>query len=111
MVVPFGVSVGDLISGLTFIRELIKALKDSTGPRQDYCELTSELESLERALTQVKDVKVYVALQPQKDKVTKAAVQCQGTVLRFPIHTTKYNSSLVIGGSGNKWYDNLEKCQ
>jgi hypothetical protein len=111
MVIPFGVSVGDFISGLNFVRELIKALKDSTGSRKDYCELISELESLERALIQVKDVKVDVVLQPQKDEVTKAAVQCQGTILRFLIHITKYKSSLAIGGSGNRWRDVLRKCQ
>jgi hypothetical protein len=111
MVVPFGVSVGDFISGLEFIGELIQALKDSTGSKKDYCELISELESLERALIQVKDVKVDVALQLQKDEVKNAAVQCQGTILRFLIHISKFKSSLGPGGSGIKWRDVLRKCQ
>lgn len=111
MVVPFGISVGDFISGINFIRELSKALKDSAGSRQDYCELICELESLEKALIQVKDVKVDDALQAQKEEVARAALQCEGTILRFLIQITKYKSLLGPGGPSSRWRDVLRKCQ
>lgn len=111
MVIPFGVSIGDFITGINFIKELSKALKDSAGSRQDYLELICELESLEKALIQVKDVKVNEVLQAQKDEVARAALQCQGTILRFLIQITKYKSSFGTGCSSNKWRDVLRKCQ
>ncbi|KAE9981990.1 hypothetical protein BLS_006742 [Venturia inaequalis] len=111
MVVPFGVSVGDFISGINFIRELSKALRDTAASRHDYCELLCELESLEKAFILVKDIKVDEALQAQKDEVARAALQCQGTILRFLIQIDKYKSSLGPGGSSNGWRNVLRKCQ
>lgn len=44
MVAPaFGFSVGDFLSGLEFIRQLINALEDSSGSVKEYRDLIREL--------------------------------------------------------------------
>lgn len=111
MVVPFGVSVGDFFSGLEFLRQLIKALKDSSGSSKDFCDLISELESLEHALTAVNDIQVDQTLGAQKDAIIQAASKCQDTISEFLLHTAKYKTSLISGGSGNKWLDGLKKIR
>ncbi|RDI84063.1 hypothetical protein Vi05172_g5995 [Venturia inaequalis] len=108
---PFRRLSGRLHIWINFIRELSKALKDSAESRHDYCELLCELESLEKAFVLVKDIKVDEALQAQKDEVARAALQCQGTILRFLIQIDKFKPSLSPVGSSNRWYDVLRKCQ
>jgi hypothetical protein len=56
---PFGFSAGDFITGINLVRDIIKALRDSTGSQREYLELITELRGLELALIQIK------ALHPQ----------------------------------------------
>jgi len=107
----FGFSVGDFISGLELIRQLIKALEDSSGSSKEYRDLIRELYSLERALLEVKHLNVDDSLQPQKNAVIQAAVQCQETISVFLSQIAKYQPSLRTGGSGGSWRDRLRKIQ
>ena len=50
MPVPFGFSVGDFVSGIELLLDAIKSLRDSNGSRDDYKELTRELEHLKTGL-------------------------------------------------------------
>ena len=107
----FGFSVGDFISGLNLLRELIKALEDSSGSSKEYRDLIRELYSLERALLEVKHLNVNESLQPHKNAIMQAAVQCQDAISFFLSQIAKYQPSLSRGGSGNKWRDCLRKIQ
>jgi hypothetical protein len=111
MLPGFGFSVGDFISGINLIRDLINALEDSSGSSKDYHDLIRELYSLERALLEVKHLNVDESLQPQKIAVTQAAVQCQETISTFLTQIAKFQPSLSTGGSGQSWRDRLRKIQ
>lgn len=50
MVVPFGVSVGEFIAGLTLLKASIEALSDARGARADYVALRCTLDALSTAL-------------------------------------------------------------
>lgn len=50
MPVPFGFSVGDLISGIELLIDAIKSLRDTNGAQDDYRELGRELKHLRNGL-------------------------------------------------------------
>ena len=93
----FGFSVGDFISGLELIRQLIKALEDSSGSSKEYRDLIRELYALERALLEVKHLNVDESLQPQKIAIIQTAVQCQETISFFLSQIATYQPSLRSG--------------
>lgn len=103
----FGFAVGDFISGLELIRQLIKALEDSTGSSKEYRDLIRELYCLERALLEVKSLNIEES--PQKSAVEQVAVQCQETISFFLSQIAKYQPAL--GGVGKSWRDRLRKIQ
>lgn len=103
----FGFSVGDFLSGLELIRQLIKALEDSSGSSKEYRDLIRELYSLERALIEVKSLNIEES--PQKRAVEQVAVQCQQTISFFLEQIAKYQPSL--GGLGKSWRGSLRKVQ
>src|SRR2546421_12858839 len=49
MPIAFEFSVGDFVSGISLVRNLIKALQESGGSSREYLELIAELRSLETA--------------------------------------------------------------
>jgi len=109
MVVPFGVSVGDFISGIQLIHTIIDALEDSTGSSAEYQGIIRELKSLETALNCVKDLDIEE--EAQEIALREAAAQCGKTIQEFLQKIRKYQPSLQAGGSSKKWKDNLRKIQ
>ena len=51
--IPFGVSVGDFVAGITLLKSLIDALDGTFGVKAEYRGLISELYCLERALVAI----------------------------------------------------------
>ena len=89
MVVPFGFSFGDMVSGISLVKDLIRALQDSGGATADYRGLMSELYGLERALTAIKEL----SLPEDADgyhAVRQAVGQCQVCVDHFLQKIIKY---------------------
>jgi hypothetical protein len=111
MQVGFGFSVGDFISILYLIRDLIKALEDGAGSGKEYRELIRELHTLERTLLDIKGLKVDDSLQHQKQAIEQAACQCQNTVSTFLSKVEKYGSALSSKGAGNSVKEVLRKVQ
>jgi hypothetical protein len=107
----FGFSVGDFISGLSLVRELIKALEDGAGSGQEYRDLIRELYALERALSEVKHLQVDESLQHQKNAIEQIACQCQDDISKFLSKIDKYQPSLRLHGSGNCLKGSLRKMQ
>lgn len=111
MVVPFGFAVGDFIAGIELVHDLIKALKESEGSSAEFIELMRELYSLERALLQVKALKLELAQESLLLPLEQAASQCQETIDQFLRKNKKFQSSLREGGSKNSWRGVLCKIQ
>jgi len=109
MVVPFGVSVGDFISGIQLIHTIIEALEDSAGSSAEYQGIIRELKGLESALNCVMDLDIED--EAQEVAMREAAAQCSKTIQEFLQKVKKYQPALQAGGSTRKWKDNLRKIQ
>jgi uncharacterized membrane protein len=109
MPVPFGFSVGDFISAIELIHDVIDALKDSSGSSADFQELIRELYSLERALLAVRALKVQPAQELQLDAIKQAATQCQIIVDTFLQKNRKFQPTLGAAESQHKWKGILHK--
>ena len=89
MPVPFGFSFGDMVGGISLVKDLIKALQDSGGAATDYRNLMSELYGLERALLAIKDLSLLESAD-EDQAVRQAIGQCQVCVDRFLQKVIKY---------------------
>ena len=89
MVVPFGFSFGDMVSGISLVKDLIRALQDSGGATADYRSLMSELYGLERALIAIKELSLSEGADGYQ-AVRQAVGQCQICVDHFLQKVTKY---------------------
>ena len=111
MLPPFGFSVGDFVSGINLIRELIKALEDSAGSSAEYRHLIQEIYGLERALLEVKHLDLEQSQLPQHVALKQVAVQCQATIDGFLNKIRKFRPALGNGGSRSSWKDGLRKIE
>ncbi|OIW33499.1 hypothetical protein CONLIGDRAFT_180622 [Coniochaeta ligniaria NRRL 30616] len=94
MAVPFGFSVGDFIATITLVKDVIKALNDSTGARPAYKRLQVELSNLDAALTQVQNLEVHATQEPQKAALKTVAAACQESIERFLDQNAKFQGTL-----------------
>src|ERR1700733_11680502 len=108
---PFGFSVGDFITGINLVRDIIKALRDNTGSQKEYLELITELRGLELALEQVKALHAQQQQDAQRAVLAEAVSDCQKSIECFLRGIGKYHKHLHLGGSTNKWKDGLRKVQ
>lgn len=87
MPVPFGFSVGDMIAVSILIKDVFKALNDSTDASAEYWELCRELWSLDRALLEVELVSqtcdTSVELNALSHTVRRVASQCKECIEGF----------------------------
>jgi hypothetical protein len=111
MSVGFGFSVGDFITGIQLVREVISSLQSCAGSALDYQTLVYELFTLERALLEVKSLRFEDCEAAQLDALKCAATQCQSTIDRFLAKIKKYQPSLNAQGSGSKVRDGIRKIQ
>ncbi|CZR68719.1 uncharacterized protein PAC_18618 [Phialocephala subalpina] len=109
----FGFSVGDFISAISLIKTLISALNDSAGSKPQYQRLIEALFNLERALTEVKNLKVTASQGSQKIALEQVASQCQQSIERFLEDNAKFKDTLGLAASKSKWSwrTNLHKIQ
>lgn len=107
----FGVSTGDIISGIKLVKDLIVALQDSKGSSKEYLQLISELRSLESALTGVKNI-CFNHQQLGHEVVLREAIrQCRVTIDEFVGKLSKYDPHLRLNGSLKPWHDAFRKIQ
>ena len=102
-------SIGDFTSIIELVSTITAVLKESTGSSAEYNELVRELENLEAALKQVRDLEVRSDFQ--KAALRKAAAECSQTIASFLCRILKYRPSLKPDGSLKKWKDALRKVQ
>jgi len=111
MAVPFGFSFGDFVAGISLIKDLVEALRDSGGSGEEFREVLSELETLQTALGAVQSLEVVDSLTSERIALYYAASLCQQTILDFRGKISKYNTALRIGGSGSRFKDSCRKVQ
>jgi hypothetical protein len=111
MAAPFGFSVGDFISAIQLVSDVVQALKDSAGSSSHFVELIRELYSLERALLEVKNLSVSSIQEPELAAIKQAGAQCLGTIEEFLKKNLKFFRTLREGGSSSKLRDALHKVE
>lgn len=109
----FGFSVGDFISAISLIKTLIGALHDSAGSKPQYQRLIEALFNLERALTEVKSLRVVDSYASQKVALEQVASQCQSSIERFLEENAKFKDTLGLTAGKSKWNwkTNMHKIQ
>ena len=90
MVFPFGVSVGDFISGIKLFKDAIDALSKTHGARADYAELSRSLGSLQKALETVGKVKLDTPQHTQA--LNQILNDCKACLSNFLINIAKFRS-------------------
>ena len=92
--IPFGVSFGDLVAGLTLLKSLIDALDGTFGAKAEYRALIAQLYCLERALVAIKEIEVR---ENSKEFVaTQQAVRgCRECIDKFILKIASYQSLLA----------------
>jgi hypothetical protein len=107
----FGFSAGDFMTGITLVKDIIKALNDSKGSSKEYLEVIAELRGLEIALIHVRAQYNDTAQIAQRSALRQAVQDCETCIEVFLQSLQTYNGHLGINGSGNKWKDAIRKVQ
>ena len=95
--IPFGVSFGDFVAGITLLKSLIDALDGTFGAKAEYRGLISELYCLERALVAIKEIEVREN-SSEFDATQQAVRGCRECIDRFILKIASYQS-LTAGKS------------
>ena len=93
MSLGFGFSVGDIITGLTFIKQAIDALHDTKGAASDYQALIEEVDGLKDGLQAIQDLKLDHSLgstSKQSIAIEQAVSRCQRCIDAFLATIAKY---------------------
>jgi hypothetical protein len=91
------------------IKDVFKALDDTSGSAAEYQELCRELWALDRALLEVellsRNCDTSIVLNALTHTVSRVADQCKECIEDFLKKIKGNERSLVGGGSGNKFCD------
>lgn len=109
MAVPFGFSVGDFISTLNLVRNIVTALQDSRGAVVEFRGITATLTGLEQSLQQLRGL--GVGDSEINSSLRDANGQFQETIDNFVDKVLSYETSLRPGGSGHRFKDAFKKVQ
>ncbi len=109
MPAAFGISISDVITISILIKDVLKALDDTSGAAAEYQELCRELWALDRALLEVellsRSYDTSIELNALSHTVRRVADQCKECVEAFLEKIEGYKRSFRNGGSGNKLCD------
>ncbi|KAF2088805.1 hypothetical protein K490DRAFT_38059 [Saccharata proteae CBS 121410] len=111
MAASFEFSAGDFIAGINILIESINAIKDSAGSSAQFIGLNRELYGLERALLEVNALEIDASQASQYAAIKQTVAHCQEAVDVFMRKIKKYQPTLRVGGSANKWRDTLHKIE
>ena len=100
----FSVSIGDFITTIDLIIEILGALDKTRGAAPQFQDLMATFESLKGAL------KATDAVDSNSD-ISAAIKRTEGSIECFLGKIEKYQPSLRVGGSKNKWKDAIRKIQ
>jgi hypothetical protein len=101
MVFPFGVSVGDFITGIKLICDSIEALGDAHGASSAYRQLLASLQSLKAALSQMDLLRFDPSQVAQQHALQNEANLCRECVNNFVARIDKYR--VLNMGNQTQW--------
>lgn len=101
----FNISIGDFISTIDLLIKIVGALDQAHGAAPQFQHLTGTLQSLQHAL---KDTDAF---DSNPDALSTIIKRTEGSIERFLKKIAKYQPSLQVGGSKNKWRDAMRKVQ
>ena len=119
MPVGFGFSVGDFVAGIVLVKDLIRALDESSGSSAEYRNLINELESLKWALELLQELQIDESQRDRRRALEQVAFQCWNIIENFVRRTAKFNAALGDARAQNqpgqtqlsKWRVALKKAQ
>lgn len=95
MVVPYGFGVGDFIAVIDLIIKVSKALRDIGGAASEYQDVVLELESLQKILTHLGNVRFVISSTTKHaDTLQNLALQCQRPLQEFLDRIAGFEASL-----------------
>jgi hypothetical protein len=95
MAFPFGISLSDFIAGITLICDCIKALDDVKGASSEYIQLSSMLDALSVALTELDGLNLPARHVSQQEAIKKAVDGCRSCINTFLRRIDKYGSLMT----------------
>ncbi|MCJ1395674.1 hypothetical protein MMC18_008560 [Xylographa bjoerkii] len=109
MAVPFGLSIGDFIAGISLIITCVQSVRDAGGSLAKYVALVSQLESVKAALTAIDALKLELTAQEKYNAIYEAIKRCHLCVETFVASIAKYQRWLQPSKQG--WKTSLRKIQ
>jgi len=107
----FGFSVGDCLTAVLIIKDIVVSLSDSRGSAPEYQELAKELSNLERALNVIKALPDDENQYPTLDTIKQTATDCQSVLDSYATRLLKYQKSLGTGQSDGVIKDAAKKIR
>lgn len=99
--IPFGVSVGDFITGINLLIDAVHSLNDTHGAQADYEELGRQLKNLGKGFECIEDLHLDATQSPQASAVNEALKDCRLCVDGFVKRNSRFKSLETT--SGNQW--------
>jgi hypothetical protein len=111
MAPAFGFSIGDFITSINLVKDIIKALNDSKGSSKEYLEVILELRNLEGSLVLVKAQYNDILQTGLRNALCQAVKDCEDCITNFLESLQKYHGHLSTKGTKNRWKDAIRKIQ
>ena len=109
-----GLSAGDLILGITLLRDSLQALSNTTGSQQQYLDAVNQLENLELCLKVAQCKLPDLESADSRNILTRALTECAKCINGYHDEIRKYETYFRGEGRGNfryKCVKNLRKIQ
>ncbi|KAJ6016553.1 hypothetical protein N7540_011144 [Penicillium herquei] len=90
----FGWSAGDIASAVKLVKSIISSLNNTTGAREEFRELESELLGLESALERIDSLTLPACQLPEIQVLKFVTCSCIGTLERFHKRVQPFEGSL-----------------
>ena len=107
----FGYSVGDCLTAILFIKEIVVSLSKSHGSAAEFQELAKELTNLQYTLDVIKALPEDGESQDSIRAIKHTAIDCQAVLEEYAKRLAKYRKSLGNGESDGKVKDVVKKVR
>ena len=107
----FGYSVGDCLTAILFIKEIVVSLSDSRGSAAESQELARELTNLQQTLNAIEHLPEGEDGQDGIKAVKHTATDCQAVLDKYGKKLEKYRRNLAAGKSDGVLKDAVKKVR
>lgn len=109
MPVPFGISVGDFVAGLSLITNALKKIQDEHGAKANYQSLIREVANLQAGFIAIEDFVIGTTNSKRHAAIQQAVAEGRDCIEDFLLCISKYQPSLDVEGTTSGWKAKL--CQ